>query len=334
MKQTILFTVFLFFFSFSFKQNSNAAVCTSTGAGNWNAAGSWSCGAVPGCGDTIYINHTITVTSSEDYRECTLPMFIIIQASGTLHFNDGRRIRLPCNSGVTLDLGGKITTNSYNGNSEELEMGGGASGCGATTLWQSSHGQLNGPTVLGTGLPIELLSFDANYIQNKLVSITWKTASETNNDYFTIERSLDAVNFEPILISDGAGNSNLLIHYEEIDYSPINGISYYRLKQTDYDGNTSYSKKVSVSSSIFKSVLIFPNPTDENFSIQINGSEDEIFIITISDLIGKEILSESFAASSDSHIELIETINKLVAGTYMVTATSKSSFFSQKLIVK
>jgi len=102
------------------------------------------------------------------------------------------------------------------------------------------------PFALGTAdginvLPIELLSFIAKNINNEEVLLEWATATETNNDFFTLERSIDGVNFEIIGTVDGAGNSSSTLHYSFVDDDPYGGISYYRLKQTDFDGSFAYS---------------------------------------------------------------------------------------------
>ena len=83
---------------------------------------------------------------------------------------------------------------------------------------------------------IELLFFNAKLENNTYVDLTWSTASEINNDYFTIERSQNGVYFQEFDIVEGAGNSTHKINYSLIDRDPFDGISYYRLKQTDYDG--------------------------------------------------------------------------------------------------
>ena len=94
-------------------------------------------------------------------------------------------------------------------------------------------------------LPIELLSFDAKKYQNN-VKVNWKTASEINNDYFTVERSSDGENFDSVSEVDGAGNSTHTISYFLIDTDYKNGINYYRLKQTDYNGSETFSQIVAV----------------------------------------------------------------------------------------
>lgn len=94
-------------------------------------------------------------------------------------------------------------------------------------------------------LPIELLSFNA-VANSDQVDLLWATASERNNDHFTVERSANAVDFEPVVRVPGAGDSQSLLHYQDVDRAPLPGLSYYRLRQTDRDGTTEVSGMVPV----------------------------------------------------------------------------------------
>lgn len=104
---------------------------------------------------------------------------------------------------------------------------------------------ISGSTGAGSALPIELIYFNATPNQ-KTVDLTWATASELNNDFFTVERSIDGLTWEPVLTVNGAGTTNQRTNYRDIDTRPAAGLSYYRLKQTDFDGKWSYSNIQSV----------------------------------------------------------------------------------------
>ncbi len=120
-------------------------------------------------------------------------------------------------------------------------------------------------------LPIELLSFTAK-VKYGYVQFNWVTATENNNDYFNIERSVDGINFTSIDKIKGAGNSTQVSNYSTIDYIPLNGISYYRLKQTDYDGKISYSKIEAVNVKIRDNFVfnIYPNPFSSETVLHTN----------------------------------------------------------------
>ena len=97
----------------------------------------------------------------------------------------------------------------------------------------------------GGSLPVTLSNFEA-IIGNGVVELEWTTQSEMDNDYFSVERTSDATNYEDVVSVEGAGNSIVRIDYSATDEEPLEGTSYYRLKQVDYDGTTSYSDLVSV----------------------------------------------------------------------------------------
>lgn len=119
-------------------------------------------------------------------------------------------------------------------------------------------------------LPIELSQFNANILDDNVV-LKWTTESETNNDYFSIERSSDGNDWTLISIVKSLKESHSSIHYSSYDFSPINGLSYYRLKQTDVDGTSTYSGIVSVNydqkvnaQRIVKRISIYGTELDEN----------------------------------------------------------------------
>src|SRR5690606_34740978 len=90
-------------------------------------------------------------------------------------------------------------------------------------------------------LPIELISFSLNSINTREVELKWVTATEKDNDYFSVERSQTGQDWEVITYISGAGTSSEMREYSIIDVNTLSGVSYYRLKQTDYDGTSTYS---------------------------------------------------------------------------------------------
>jgi hypothetical protein len=135
-------------------------------------------------------------------------------------------------------------------------------------------------------LPIQLIEFAASE-NNSFINISWATAAEFNNAYFTVERSANGLNWEELKIVNSHGNSSTVQHYETKDEKPISGISYYRLKQTDFNGSYSYSGIVLIdrektSKKIIKVVDIFGRETDENtggliLKVYEDGSTEKIF---------------------------------------------------------
>ncbi|WP_044210669.1 T9SS type A sorting domain-containing protein [Flammeovirga sp. OC4] len=133
-------------------------------------------------------------------------------------------------------------------------------------------------------LPVELGTFEVLNIQGKAV-IKWQTLWEINNDYFEVERSLNRRSWKVVKKVKGVGNSNASIAYQTEDEYPLNGLSYYRLKQVDFDGTTSYSemKTFSTSKTFEIELVAYPNPLEEQLTIlvdQVYHSRVQLFTIT------------------------------------------------------
>ena len=119
-------------------------------------------------------------------------------------------------------------------------------------------------------LPVKMVSFTTRE-EGKKVKLNWQTATETDNDYFTVERSTNQDNWTAIKKVKGAGNSTDLNSYEATDDSPVSGTSYYRIRQTDFNGNTTFSETRSVRIESHRgSVSVFPVPNTGN-RITLNG---------------------------------------------------------------
>ncbi len=120
-------------------------------------------------------------------------------------------------------------------------------------------------STMANPLPVELLYFNAEPNGNKVVDLHWATASEKNNDYFTVERSRDGLRFEALLRVPGAGTTSEPQIYAAVDAQPLPGLAYYRLRQTDYDGAFSYSHIVAVQMPLDrdKGFAVYPNPVLE-----------------------------------------------------------------------
>lgn len=185
-------------------------------------------------------------------------------------------------------------------------------------------------------LPIELLNFSA-ITKDKKVEVNWTTASEVNNDFFTIEKTKDGINFETLSIVDGAGNSTTVKEYFETDNDPYEGISYYRLKQTDFNGNYSYSQLVPVNYYFGDDgISIFPNPSnaDELLTIDFTGLKDQNVLVVVRDIQGREFYSKVNLISENNQLVALDLEDRLASGVYIVIASSNNKIYSQKLIVK
>jgi hypothetical protein len=176
-------------------------------------------------------------------------------------------------------------------------------------------------------LPIELLSFTA-IPKNKKVELNWQTATEINNDYFTIERSATGENFSPIATIDAAGNSNSILNYIDFDNTPLSGVSYYRLKQTDFDGNYSYSSIVSVNF-ISNEILIesiYPNPVQNELTILFNKISSNT-TIKIYNTLGECVYNETISTLA----QYINT-SQFASGVYFISISNEENSFQERFI--
>lgn len=191
-----------------------------------------------------------------------------------------------------------------NGSGAQFEMGTGTVNPGTNTISWTGLNNFSDFTANGNGspLPIGLINFNVQPVLNN-VEITWTTHTETNNDYFTVEKSNDGKSFQQLAQIPGAGNSNEILHYKLIDEQPYDGISYYRLKQTDFDGKYSYSdiKTVNFNHITTQSgITIYPNPSNLN-GIYISSSEifsEEIITVQLLDIYGKLVYSKQTQLNS------------------------------------
>lgn len=170
----------------------------------------------------------------------------------------------------------------------------------------------------GTPLPISLLSFNAQVVLGN-VELSWTTATETNNDYFTVERSKDGVDFKQLAQVPGAGNSNSLLNYNLLDQQALEGVSYYRLKQTDFDGKYSYSeiRTVSINTQQAENISIYPNPSNLNgvyvsFSTTATNSPVKVQLV---DLFGKVVFSASYSLRENQSTVFVN-FNQVAIGIY------------------
>ncbi|MGM0613085.1 MAG: T9SS type A sorting domain-containing protein, partial [Bacteroidota bacterium] len=179
-------------------------------------------------------------------------------------------------------------------------------------------------------LPVELIEFNTRET-SKGNELSWATASEINNDYFTVQRAVDNSDFENIATIEGAGTSNEIINYSYIDAENVSGQNiYYRIKQTDYDGSTSYSWIEDISNDKEMVLNVFPNPVNHGDQFTIQSSEKDINI-TIYNSSGQQVLKKKINKNEidiDSY-NLSEGVNVL----YLEDLTN-STTVTKKIIIQ
>ncbi len=189
-------------------------------------------------------------------------------------------------------------------------------------------------------LPIELLYFIAQWKNQTYTSvkIKWETASEINNDYFVIERSKDAVNFNFVLTVNGNGSSNQNITYTAFDNElpPATATIYYRLKQVDYNGNYTYSDIRAVYPPVdgIEIISIYPNPAEDEITFEVISMEDTDVDIFVIDNTGKKVIHKQAQITKGENI-LKLNIGFLSSACYTLQLITESGLHkTQKEFIK
>lgn len=189
-------------------------------------------------------------------------------------------------------------------------------------------------------LPVELLKFEG-YCNENSTELNWSTASEKNNNYFTIERSADGQDFYSAAVVPSKapnGYSSSQLDYSASDHSFESGSAYYyRLKQTDYDGRFSYSDVIYVNcvQDIYSDMVLYPNPADDQTNLKFNSPFEGKIVYTITDALGKAVSNSKQMAVSKGSEVTIDT-KDLPGGIYQIRLTESSkkvSFPVMKLVV-
>ncbi|MCC5924556.1 MAG: hypothetical protein JJT77_12285 [Crocinitomicaceae bacterium] len=272
----------------------------SAADGNWVSPASWAGGVAPAPGpgggltnngNFININapHTITKTANLEIRGNS---DLVVRSGGTLIVTGDLTFRN--NSRVVVESGGFLIVEgnlTNNNNSDEITVDGVIQVAGNVTAGNGSAMNGNGTllvegsiTLTGGGsnagqinlfisaLPVELLFFEGTFNKLKGVNeLVWKTASEINNYYFTIYYSTDGFVWEPIAQIYGAGNSNKTLEYTWLHKNFVNGINYYQLSQTDFDGTTVVFPPIAIENSFNKQLLYRVNMMGQKVNSKYKG---------------------------------------------------------------
>lgn len=253
-----------------------------------------------------------TLTVNGDFKtikDASLTIDGVIDVNGDLSLNNGS----------ALVGTGTVTADSYSGNGSIFGTS------PVSDLVDGVSYEDGGATA--KPLPIELTYFQAQNSENSVI-INWQTATEKNNDYFTLERSKDGLNYEVVGTVLGAGNSLTTLNYTYSDNNPVNGVSYYRLMQTDYDGAFEVFSPVSVSYLNESELKIGPNPAIDKFHVSIGG-EMGTGVIKLYNLIGAEVRN----IEMNSNYTTID-VNNLPQGNYLMVITAGTTHITKKIVVQ
>lgn len=168
-------------------------------------------------------------------------------------------------------------------------------------------------------LPIEMVKFSAELYREKSVRLNWTTATETDNDFFTVQRSSNGIYYDDIAEIDGAGNSSVELDYTYIDHQPGNGINYYRLKQTDVNGESNTSGAVTIiitREPATKIENLYPNPANNELTVAFS-TEKEVSEATLEIISpdGRVVLKEQLNTAPGLNSHTV-ALSQLPSGLY------------------
>jgi hypothetical protein len=242
----------------------------------------------------------------------------------------------------TATLGGTVTVNLINGftptGSQVYNFLGATSRSGnfatvnfPTGTWTMSYSATGASANFGTPLPISLVKFNAQRINNEQVKLTWTTATEVNNKGFEIQQSEDGTSFDKIAWLDGAGNSNVNKNYQiTVNNSKS---AYYRLVQVDegLNGKRTPSFVLYLASADAPLILqIFPNPTTERVQLSLGDGKEEL-MMWISNNQG-QIVSQMKGNALELENHLNQILPQYAYGVMIVKIQARNQVFTKKLI--
>lgn len=181
-------------------------------------------------------------------------------------------------------------------------------------------------------LPVEMTWFNTSLEKSKVVS-AWQTASELNNDHFDVERSSNITDgFIKIGTVQGNGSTNIIHNYSFIDEKPLQGRSYYRLRQVDHNNDFNYSKVNSVDNGTMLSQEIIPNPNNGVFKLHLNSNTTGNLHISVVSQYGQRCYSEDIKME----VNLVKEINlkENAKGVYYIILTQNETVSKLKLVVQ
>ncbi len=339
-----LFALFMMFSGFIVNSQ------TSQQTGTWEDNATW-VGDAPGYtfgnNVTITINLNHVVETAENVlitfqNNATLNVYGTLIINGNISvlnnlslnvFENGIMIvngNLNLNNNGTLEVNGSLDVDTISGNNNNEVIGDGT--INVDYIDGVDTDDFDG-VIITDPMPVELLYFRVQSLASSIY-VEWATASESNNDYYSIERSNDGTNWESISLINGAGNSNNVSTYSFSDFSPFIGIAYYRLKQTDFDGKYEYFSPVGAffQNTLDDAKIINSYFKNGNLNLWVNVLISD-GIINIYDLNGRIIHSER-VVKSDFTQNLSIDLSNYNGALLLINLTSTTGRDTSKVLAQ
>ena len=169
--------------------------------------------------------------------------------------------------------------------------------------------------------------------ESNAINITWATPTETNSDYFIIQRSRDGILFDDIMQEMAAGNSSEVSSYSITDYKPYSETSFYRVVEVDMNGRITHKVLTVANLKAELSTSVYPGLSGNTFNISTSSKKEKQVLLVLKDMEGNEYYSKFILIRSVDEIVAVEPEGKLPPGLYTITASSNNAIFSKKVII-
>jgi len=167
-------------------------------------------------------------------------------------------------------------------------------------------------------------------LNGNVVTLKWETKSETDNSHFVVERSLDGKNFSTVAEQQSKGPQGAV--YQDIDQNPAQGLNYYRIKQVDRDGKSSYSevKSVRFLGNNQATFFVYPNPVKNNITLNYSSNSKQLQLL-VSGIDGRVKLRTT-GSINDLNNQLNQTVKDFARGVYIVQITDGGTTYQSKFV--
>jgi hypothetical protein len=163
------------------------------------------------------------------------------------------------------------------------------------------------------------------------IGIKWSTSSEQNSDYFTVEKSVDGINFTDVTHVIAAGNSSTVRNYSAIDLDPYSGVSYYRIRETDFNSSYMTSDVITVKGCSSDDVFVYGN--EGGLSVNINATEDGQYNVELYDLLGQKVMNEvKNVVAGDNHLKF--SVGNIASAVYVAKVYNSSNAVTKKVFIR
>jgi hypothetical protein len=304
-----------------------ANTITATTSSLWENTSTWNLNRIPQNGDSIIIPANITVMLDQNVDLDN----VIIVVAGTLELNNGK-IRLGVASRVIVQSTGLIKSDNSD---DQITIGNNFKFKG-TQLQQTGYSYAdattgNAPngfsTVPPASLPVNFQSFFVNR-QGANIQLTWTTSEEVNNEYYAVERSADARSWKEMAIVMGAGTTTLVSRYNYTDKNVTNAVVYYRIRQTDMNGDVHYSAIRTVRNDNQAACTIYAS-SKQTIVVDLNSDVKEHLHIQVVSMNGQIIKRQNFNQAS---YRLTLNMPNVTPGVYAVQVSDGNGWSEVKKI--